>query len=257
MQKRENMLTAERRQYILNRLHQDGKVVAVELSVDLELSEDTIRRDLRELAANGLLQRVHGGALPASPATVPFNARQQQATAAKLAIARAAAGLVQDGQVILLDGGTTTLLVAQNLPLDLRATIVTNSPPVAAALAAYAGVEVIVIGGRLFKSSQVAIGAAAIETIKQIRADLCMLGVCSLHPEAGLSVPDSEEAYVKRAMIESSAEVAALVSAEKLGTAAPFVVAPISALTHLVTETGLPEPVLDAYRRRGITIVQA
>ncbi|WP_075075284.1 DeoR/GlpR family DNA-binding transcription regulator [Longilinea arvoryzae] len=250
------MLAAERRQYILNRLHRDGKVVAVELSADLELSEDTIRRDLRELAAAGLLQRVHGGALPASPATVPFSARQQQSTAAKLAIARAAAGLVRDGQVIILDGGTTTLLVAQNLPPDLHATIVTNSPPVASALAAYGAIEVIVVGGRLFKSSQVAIGAAAIETIKQIRADLCMLGVCSLHPEVGLSVPDSEEAYVKRAMIESSAEVAALVSAEKLGTAAPFVVAPISALTHLVTETGLPEPVLDDYRRLGLTIVQ-
>ncbi len=256
MQKRENMLTAERRQYILERLHRDGKVVAADLSAALELSEDTIRRDLRELASAGLLQRVHGGALPASPATVPFTDRQQQSTSAKLAIARAAAGLAQDGQVILLDGGTTTLLVAQNLPANLRATIVTNSPPVAAALAGYGGVEVIVIGGRLFKSSQVTIGAAAIESIKQIRADLCMLGVCSLHPEAGLSVPDHEEAYVKRAMIESSAEVAALVSTEKLGTAAPFIVAPVRALTHLVTEAGLPEAVLEPYRKGGLTIVQ-
>lgn len=256
MQKRENMLAAERRQYILDRLHRDGKVVSVELSADLELSEDTIRRDLRELAAAGMLQRVHGGALPASPATRSFSDRQQQSTSAKHAIARAAAGLVQDGQVILLDGGTTALLVAQNLPRDLRATILTNSPPVAAALAEYPAIEVIVIGGRLFKSSQVAIGAAAIETIKQTRADLCMLGVCSVHPEAGISVPDCEEAYVKRAMIESSAEVAALVSAEKLGTAASFVVAPITALTHLVTEAGLPEQVIEPYRRQGLTIVQ-
>lgn len=257
MQKREAMLTAERRQYILDRLQREGKVIAAELSAALELSEDTIRRDLRELAASGRLQRVHGGALPASPATVPFSDRQRQATSAKLAIAHAAVGLVQDGQVIILDGGTTALLVAQNLPPDLRVTIVTNSPPVAAALAAYAGVEVIVVGGRLFKTSQVAIGAAAIETIGQIRADLCMLGVCSLHPEAGLSVPDSEEAYVKRAMIDSSAEVAALVSAEKLGTAAPFVVAPVTALTHLVTEAGLPEEVLEPYRKAGLTILQA
>ncbi len=257
MQKREAMLTAERRQYILDRLRQDGKVVAVELSAELELSEDTIRRDLRELATAGLLQRVHGGALPSSPATAPFTARQQQSAQAKSAIARAAVGLVQDGQVIILDGGTTALLVAQSLPNELRATIVTNSPPVAAALAEHPGIEVIVIGGKLYKSSLVAVGAAAIESIERIRADLCMLGVCSVHPEAGVSVPDSEEAYVKRAMIESSAEVAALVSTEKLGTAASFVVAPITALTHLVTEAGLPETMLAPYRQRGLTIVTA
>ncbi|TLN04218.1 DeoR/GlpR transcriptional regulator [bacterium] len=251
------MLTAERRQYILNRLRQDGKVVAVELSAELELSEDTIRRDLRELATAGLLQRVHGGALPSSPATAPFTARQQQSAQAKSAIARAAAGLMQDGQVIILDGGTTALLVAQSLPDELRATIVTNSPPVATALAEHPGIEVIVIGGKLYKSSLVTVGAAAIESIERIRADLCMLGVCSVHPEAGVSVPDSEEAYVKRAMIESSAEVAALVSTEKLGTAASFVVAPITALTHLVTEAGLPEAMLAPYRQRGLTIVTA
>ena len=256
MQKHETMLTAERRQLILERLRQDGKVVSVELSARLGLSEDTIRRDLRELAAAGLLQRVHGGALPASPATRPFFDRQQQSTAAKLAIARAA-GLVQDGQVIILDGGTTALLVAQNLPRDLRATLVTNSPPVAAALADYPSIEVIVVGGRLFKSSQVTVGAAAVEVIEHIRADLCLLGVCSVHPEVGLSIPDSEEAYIKRAMIESSAEVAALVSAEKLGTAAPFVIGPITALTHLVTEASLPDSLLAPYRAKGVTILQA
>jgi len=257
MQKRETMLTAERRQYILEKLRQDGKVVSVELSAALVLSEDTIRRDLRELATAGLLQRVHGGALPASPATRPYFDRQQQSTVAKLAIARAAVGLVQDGQVIILDGGTTALLVAQNLPRDLRATLVTNSPPVAAALADYPFIEVIVVGGRLFKTSQVTVGAAAVEVIEHIRADLCLLGVCSVHPEVGLSIPDSEEAYIKRAMIDSSAEVAALVSAEKLGTAAPFVIGPITALTHLVTEAGLPDAQLAPYRAQVVTILQA
>src|SRR2546425_11319036 len=118
------MLTAERRQHILETLRREGKVLATELSEALHVSEDTIRRDLRELSEAGLLQRVHGGALPRSPASASFAARQSQAPAAKEAIARAAAQLVHTGQVIILDGGTTTLLVAQRLPGDLRATVI-------------------------------------------------------------------------------------------------------------------------------------
>src|SRR6478672_10923004 len=107
-ERRDSMLAAERRQHILSTLRHDGKVLATELSVALHVSEDTIRRDLRELAEAGLLQRVHGGALPSSPASASYAARQQQAPSAKAAIARAAVRLLRNGQVILLDGGTTT-----------------------------------------------------------------------------------------------------------------------------------------------------
>ena len=253
---RDNMLTAERRQYILETLRHDGKVLATELSIALHVSEDTIRRDLRELADAGLLQRVHGGALPSSPASASYVTRQQQAPSAKAAIARAAARLLSDGQVILLDGGTTTLQVAQHLPIDLRATVITNSPPIAVALAEHPEVEVILIGGRLYKRSLVTIGAATVEALRMVRADICMLGVCSLHPEAGISVPDLEEAHVKRAMIAGAAEVVALASAEKLGTAAPYIVGPLSELTHLVTERSVAENALAAYRALGVTVVQ-
>ncbi len=251
------MLTAERRQHILATLRRDGKVLASELSAALGVSEDTIRRDLRELAEADLLQRVHGGALPRSPAAASFAARQAQAPAAKQAIARAAAQLVRDGQVIILDGGTTTLQVAQRLPVDLRATVVTNSPPIAIALAEHPQVEVVIVGGRLYKHSLVAIGAGTVETLRAIRADICMLGVCSLHPQDGISVPDLEEALVKRAMIAGAAEVVALASAEKLGTAAPYIVGPISDLTHIVTERGMPDEVLAAYQVQGITLICA
>ena len=251
------MLTAERRQHILATLRRDGKVLASELSAALGVSEDTIRRDLRELAEADLLQRVHGGALPRSPAGASFAARQGQAPAAKQAIARAAAQLVRDGQVIILDGGTTTLQVAQRLPIDLRATVVTNSPPIAIALAEHPQVEVVIVGGRLYKHSLVAIGAGAVETLRAIRADICMLGVCSLHPQAGISVPDLEEAHVKRAMIAGAAEVVALASAEKLGTAAPYIVGPIGDLTHIVTEREIPGEVLAAYQVQGITLICA
>jgi DeoR/GlpR family transcriptional regulator of sugar metabolism len=251
------MLTAERRQHILATLRRDGKVLASELSAALGVSEDTIRRDLRELAEADLLQRVHGGALPHSPAVASFAARQGQAPAAKQAIARAAAQLVRDGQVIILDGGTTTLQVAQLLPVDLRATVVTNSPPIAIALAEHPQVEVVIVGGRLYKHSLVAIGAGAVETLRAIRADICMLGVCSLHPHDGISVPDLEEAHVKRAMIAGAAEVVALASAEKLGTAAQYIVGPIGDLTHIVTEREIPGEVLAAYQAQGITLICA
>jgi DeoR/GlpR family transcriptional regulator of sugar metabolism len=251
------MLTVERRQHILATLQHDGKVLASELSAALGVSQDTIRRDLRELAEAGLLQRVHGGALPRSPAAAPFVARQSQAPAAKQAIAQVAAQLVRDGQVIMLDGGTTTLQVAQRLPLDLRATVVTNSPPIAIALAEHPQVEVVLVGGRLYKDSLVTIGAGAVEALRAIRADICMLGVCSLHPQDGISVPDLEEAYVKRAMVAGAAEVVALASAEKLGTVAPYTVGPIDDLTHIVTEREVPEEMLALYRAHGITIICA
>ena len=250
------MLTAERHQYILALLRREGKVLASKLSVELNVSEDTIRRDLRELAEAGLLQRVHGGALLRSPVIGSYTVRQTYATEAKAEIARAAVQLVRPGQVVIMDGGTTTQLIASYFPTDLQATIITNSPPIAVALAEHPFIEVVMIGGRLYKSSVVAVGAATIEALCMVRADLCMLGICSLHPEVGISVPDLEEAYVKRAMIASSAEVVALVSAEKLDTAAPYIVGALTDLTHIVTERSVSEEVLQPYRKQSITIVR-
>ncbi len=251
------MLTAERRRSIMQTLQRDGKVLSTELSKALQVSEDTIRRDLRELATAGALQRVHGGALPRSPATASFTERQQQAHVAKAAIAQAAVRLIRQDQVIILDGGTTLLQVAQHLPHDFRATVITRSPPVALALAEHPEIEVIVIGGKLYKHELVTVGAATVEAFRTMRADVCFLGIGSLHPEVGISTLDLEEAYVKRAMIASAAEVVALTSAEKLGTAAPYIIGPLSDLTHLVTERSVPDEVLAPYRALGITVVRA
>jgi DeoR/GlpR family transcriptional regulator of sugar metabolism len=251
------MLTAERRRSIMQTLQRDGKVLASELSKNLHVSEDTIRRDLRELAAAGALQRVHGGALPRSPVSASFTERQQQAPGVKTTIAQAAVHLMHPGQVIILDGGTTPLQVAQNLPPDLRATVITHSPPIALALAEHPEIEVIMIGGKLYKHELVTVGAATVEAFRNIRADICFLGIASVHPEVGISALDLEEAYVKRAMIKSAAEVVALTSAEKLGTASPYIIGPLSDLTHLVTERSVPNEVLAPYRALGITIVRA
>src|SRR6266496_2674173 len=251
------MLTAERRRSILQTLQREGKVYASELSKAMHVSEDTIRRDLRELAAAGELQRVHGGALPRLPAPASFIERQQQAPGAKAAIAQAAVRLIQQDQVIILDGGTTTLQVAQHLPPDLRATVITPSPPVALALAEHPSVEVILIGGKLYKHELVAVGAATVEAFRHIRADMCFLGIGSIHPEVGISTFDLEEAAVKRVMMAGAAEVVALTPAEKLGTAAPYIIGPLSDLTHLVTERSVSKEVLAPYRALGITIVRA
>ena len=251
------MLTEERRQLILERLHRDGKVVAAELTDALEVSPDTVRRDLRELAEAKLLRRVHGGALPPAVGARPYVERLEQAPAAKAAIGRATSRLFRSGQVILLDAGTTTLEVARHLPADLAATVVTNSPPIAALLADHPTVEVTVVGGTLAKHAQALVGAAAVEALRSVRADVLVLGVCSLHPDIGITVLDVEESYVKRAMIANAAEVVAVSAADKLGSAGPYVIAPLEELTYVVTERDASPEQLEGFRAAGVEVVLA
>jgi DeoR/GlpR family transcriptional regulator of sugar metabolism len=251
------MLTEERRQLILDRLGRDGRVVVADLSASLHMSLDTIRRDLQELSDAGLVRRVHGGALPPAVGSRPYAVRREQAPAAKAAIAAATVNLLRDGQVILLDAGTTTLEVARHLPAGLNATVITNSPPIAVALADHPSVEVTMLGGRLDKNAQAVVGAATVEALRSVRADVVILGVCSVHPEFGISVPDLEESYVKRAMIANAVEVVAVASADKLGSAAPYVVGSLDELTHLVTEHSTALPDLESYRALGVHIVLA
>ena len=248
------MLTSERKLLLLEMLKQDGKIVATAAAAALTVSEDTIRRDLRELAREGLLQRVHGGALPASPAMADFSARQKIAVDDKSAIGRAAAQLIQPGQVVFIDGGTTAAQLVHHLPRDLRATLVTHSPSIAVALSTHPTIDVIMLGGRLFKHSVVGVGAATVEAIRQVRADLYFMGVCSVHPEAGLSTGDFEEAGVKRALSAAAAETIVLASPEKLATASPYQVIPLDELSGLVTMASVPAQVLAPYRARGISI---
>lgn len=251
------MLTDERRAEILSRLRSAGRVLAGDLSADLGVSVDTIRRDLRELDEAGALRRVHGGALPRHGPAGPFADRARRSSAAKASIARRAAGCARDGQVIVLDGGTTTLAVARALGDDLRATVVTTSPPIAVALADRPGLEVTVVGGTLRRGSLVTVGADAVESLRAVRADLVFLGVCGLHPQIGVTVPDIEERHVKAAMIDGAAEVYALADADKLGTEMPFVVAPLEAVTHLVTDDSAGDDALAPYRACGIEVVRA
>jgi DeoR/GlpR family transcriptional regulator of sugar metabolism len=251
------MLTMQRKQLILNRLKRDGQIIAKDLSQELELSEDTIRRDLRELAQEGLLQRVHGGALPVSPAIADFAAREQIATAAKTAIGRAAAQMIQPGNVVIVDGGTTAVQLVRHLNPELEATIVTHSPTIAVELVQHPHVEVVLLGGKLFKHSVVAVGAATIEAIARIRADLYFMGATGIHAEVGLSTGDLEESHVKRALIASAAETIVLASSEKLNAASKYVIAPITQISGLITEKAVPTSVTAQFSKLGLSVTRA
>ncbi len=249
------MLTEQRKQHILDVLRRDGRVVAKTLAAALSLSEDTIRRDLRELAREGLLQRVHGGALPASRAAGDFGARQALSTVEKAAIGRAAAAMIRPGQVVFVDGGTTAVQLARAFDRRLEATIVTHSPSVAVELIDHAA-EVILIGGRLFKHSMVAVGAAAMEAIGRIHADTYFMGVTGIHPEIGLTTGDPEEAAIKRALVAAAAETIVLGSPEKLGAASPFVVTPAREIAVLLTTDTVPPEQVEPYERLGAVVVR-
>jgi len=248
------MLTTQRKQLLLARLAAEGQLVAKTLAAELRTSEDTIRRDLRELAAEGRLQRVHGGALPASTAMGDLVARAEVSMAEKVALGRVGAALVRPGQVVILDGGTTALQVARHLAPGLRATIVTHSPTIAVELAPHAGIEVLMLGGRLFRHSMVNVGASVIAAASGIRADLFFLGVTGVHPDAGLSTGDAEEAAVKRTLHERAAETVVLASPEKLMAASPFVVLPLAQASLLVVARATPERVVRALRAGGVKV---
>lgn len=251
------MLTKQRKQEILALLKRTGQVVAKDVSRSMGVSEDTIRRDLRELAQEGLLQRVHGGALPASPAMADFAGRESITPEGKIAIGRAAARMIRPGQVVILDGGTTARQIARQLPRELRATIVTHSPTIALELLHHVEIEVILIGGRLYKHSIVAVGAATIEAIAKLHADTYFMGVTGVHPKTGLTTGDFEEAAVKRALSQAAADTFVLASSEKLNAASPYAVVPLDAISGIITERRADPAALRPFEKLKIPIIRA
>ena len=247
------MLTAERRESILARLDRDGRVVVSELVASLDVSEDTVRRDLHQLAALGLLKRVHGGALAPAAPPAPFVRRLEDGREEKAALAEAALPLLEHARVIVLDGGTTAVGLAARLPQSYDGIVVTNSPPAASALASHAKAEVVLVGGKLLKEQQVAVGASAVEAFRTVRADVCVLGVCAFHPDVGVTTSDGEEAEVKRAMVACSGELIALATADKLRTANPWVVADLGDIDYLVTDGAVE--LTRPYAAAGIDVV--
>ena len=250
------MLAASRKDLLLERLRRDGRVVAKDIAAELGISPDSVRRDLRELDAAGLAVRVYGGALPASPAVVAYAARDAVAPDSKRRVAARAAALIQPGSTVILDGGTTTRAVVDALPTSLECTVITHSPTIAAALLDHQA-EVFLLGGRLIKHSAVTCGAAAAEAAAQISADVFLLGVTGVHPTAGLTTADADEAAMKRALAARAAETYVLASAEKVGAASRYTVLPWEAITAVVTDVHSDDPTIAQLEYNGVEVLYA
>lgn len=251
------LLLGERQALIQTRLAASGRVLAAELAQELAVSEDTIRRDLREMAAAGLCRRVYGGALPVAPATGSMSDRLLVHPERKDALARAAASLVEPGTALFLDAGSTNLAIACALPVDRDLTVATNAPVIAAALIDRPDITLIQIGGQIDRKVGGAIGAKAMRDAEALRPDLCILGVCGLEREAGVTAYGFEDAEFKRFVALRSAAVLVAVTNDKLSTAAPYAVVPLSRVTHAVFEADAADAVLEACVAQGITTLRA
>lgn len=252
-----DLLPEERQQRILQRLHAQGRVLAVELAQEFAVSEDSIRRDLRELAARGLCRRIYGGALLHAPEVKPLVQRQGQDSERKQRLARKALTLLRKGQTIILDAGSTNSAIADALPVGFELTVVTNAPDIAFRLMERTDVEVLTIGGRIEHRIGAAIGAQAVQELRRVRADLCFPGTCAVDIDSGLWGNDAEESLFKRAMIESSGETAVVVMNEKFGADARFQFASLHQIDHLIVEHDALETLRRAFEKQEIAVHRA
>lgn len=249
------MLKEERQQLILNKLKESGKVLTPVLSSLLAVSEDTIRRDLKELSDLGSIKKVHGGAILTSSNPYDFRERQVYAQEAKARLASAAVSLIKRGQVLFMDGGTTNLEVAKQLPQNEDITVFTNSLPVADILSDLTGIRTNILGGKLLSSARVTTGPEVIQQISGIHADLCFLGTRSVHPEIGITEIDWDETLVKRAMVASSASLIVLVIQEKIPTTQPYQICSVASISTLITDAPPKDERLTPFRRLGIDLI--
>ncbi|MBV4366779.1 DeoR/GlpR family DNA-binding transcription regulator [Erwinia phyllosphaerae] len=249
------MLSGQRKQAILDILAREKQVMSSELSQRFAISEDSVRRDLRELAAEGLLQRVHGGALPVSSAIATFETRKNLQISSKQSVAQKAVRLIQPGQVVIIDGGTTTGELIKLLPDNLPFTVVTHSPGIAVGLVNLPLVDVIIIGGQLYKHSVVTVGAAMTESIRRINADLFFMGVTGVHKSAGFTTGNYEEACVKRALSERAAETVVMASQEKINSASAFAIGELALASTLVVDCDLDDEMHQLLTSQHITVL--
>jgi DeoR/GlpR family transcriptional regulator of sugar metabolism len=251
------ILAAERQQQIIERLGRDGRVLAAALAEAFSTSEDTIRRDLRDLAGRGLCRRVYGGALPTSPASNSIQVRAAEAIDRKAALGRALAGLVTPGSFVFIDSGSTSLAAVKAFPEDLRVTAATHDPAIAAALSARTEVTVWLIGGRVDRATGAALGGRTLVDVEALRPELAFLGVCAFDSVGGIFAFDPEDAEIKRAILRNSGRVAVGVLNEKLETSAPFGVGRAESLDIVVLEADAPESVARDFTERGISVRRA
>ncbi len=242
------MLKEERQAFIIHQINLHNKVLSSDLSIQLNVSEDTVRRDLNELAENGKILKVHGGALSKS-FQYPFHQHDVYAREAKKEIAGKALKLIQHGMTVLAGGGTTLLELARMVPENLQCTIFTISPLVALELAEHTQAEVILLGGRLARNTNISIGSQVINQLSEIKVDLCLLGTNSLSVEEGVTDSDWEVIQIKKAMIRCAQKVAILSIAEKLNSVQKMKVCSLNAIHYLVTDLAPDHPSLSGFTK--------
>ena len=248
------MLKKERQALILHEVNLHNKVLSADLSGKINVSEDTIRRDLAELAQMGKIIKVHGGALSRSFHN-SFQKTEVYSLEQKKTIALKAAQLIKDGMYVFTTGGTTIIELARSLPENLHATFFTGSLPVAFEYMNHPNIEIIIIGDRLSKNSQITYGGGAISQIKQIKADLCFLGTNAIDINSGLTDNDWDIVQVKRAMIESSLKAVSLTIAEKINTVQRLQICEVKSIDVLITELRPEDKLLQPYLEAGIEIL--
>jgi DeoR family transcriptional regulator, aga operon transcriptional repressor len=250
------VLNEERRRAILEMLNRDGRVLVMDLSSQFATSQVTIRKDLEILHAHGLVHRTHGGALPAREGALEdpsLREKEKLHRSEKLRIAAAAAHLVKEGQVVILDSGTTTTAIARALRNFRNLTIVTNAVNIAAELSG-ANAEVILTGGTLRKNSFSLVGPIAEETLRRLNADVLFLGVDGFDVQYGLSTPNLLEAKVNRVMVEVAKRTVAVCDSSKFGRRSLSLIVPPGALQEVITDRGVPKSDLRALKKAGIEV---
>lgn len=248
------MLKKERQAYILHQVNLHNKVLSSLLCSEINVSEDTIRRDLQELADEGKIIKVHGGALSHSFNQVYFPPNSVYSQNHKKTIAEKAIALISDGMFILTSGGTTIIEMARSLPAHLKATFISGSIPAILEYMYHPNIEVILIGDKISKNSKITVGSEAIAKIKQLKVDICFLGTNAIDVEHGITDNDWEVVQLKRAMIESSKMVVCLSIAEKINTAQPIRVCGIDEIDMLITELPENDPLLQPYIDAGVKV---
>ncbi|WP_339803788.1 DeoR/GlpR family DNA-binding transcription regulator [Paenibacillus sp. FSL R5-0744] len=249
------MLKADRQAYILKKVETEGRVVVQELTQELNVTEDTIRKDLQSLSKLGLLKRIHGGAHSLINDMKDFNSRVEFNSQTKADLAKRACTLIENAKVIFIDGGSTNLKVAENIPEYFDGRIITNSPSIALSLCRLSKASVTLLGGDLDKKNQVLFGAATLRAIQQIHLDLTILGVSTLDSKVGITVPSYEESIIKNQLFEQSSMVIAIATKEKLEKISTFFVAKVSALDYLITEGTVDNKIVDTYNKLGVNVI--
>ena len=250
------MLNEERQRAILELLRRDGRVLVVDLARQFHTSQVTIRKDLEILHVKGQIHRTHGGALPTRDGALEdptLREKEKLHRKEKLQIAAAAARMVSEGQVVILDSGTTTTAIARALRNFQNLTIITNAVNIAAELSGSA-LEVILTGGSLRMNSFSLVGPLAEETLHKLHADILFLGVDGLDVQYGPSTPNLLEAKVNRAMIEISKVAVAVCDSSKFGKRSLSLIAPPSSLQHVITDSGVPKAELSALKKSGVEV---